>query len=229
MSWASRIDRAVGHTTFLWLCAVIIAAVAAMVGGALLSPQHAPDIGFELAKNGAQLLTIGIFGGLATAALRERDAERERIGQEREVRLEFLRRFMEAYNNIKLARRTLQQLRIAEPGPVEGRDRIDAAAEQISVLNGQQIAIEGLVSDVQSRPRLWSASHAELIEELRGAESYVNRVCHDWSNARRGDGAEARLDAPLVRSFAESRGSFLPELSARKNRIRQVVFDLNAS
>jgi hypothetical protein len=160
------------------IATLLFAAGFITLGVAMGADWH--QIGFEIAKAGAQLAILSVIGGAFAAALKYLESTREERRRLNGYRLSVLRSLTISYNRIKAVRRTLRAFGFdagnSRPLTVE---QVTEFHVQMKSLNEAQLGVERLKREVN----VWSDAFPEskkFTDLLGHVEDYVGDTISDW-------------------------------------------------
>jgi len=144
-----------------------------------------PSVATEVYKAVIQLALIGIVGGILTLAFeevqhrrerRERavELERERRRQDFDIKMALFREIVEAYNEVKSARRAVNGAK--GDGSLSDVDPV-LIAQQLARLNHAQLSFESIMRVMRVRKAAFEEqAYMQLERDVRQMEAYVGKV-----------------------------------------------------
>jgi hypothetical protein len=162
----------------------LLAVVAAVLGFGLAG-QGA--FWFELGKTALNVIAVAVVGGIAAAAFRKREGDRDRERLKDSYRSEFINEVWDAYHKAKTVRRELaaagvtQHLKSGAALTTLSAEQRALLVAQMRVLNDAQLTLEKLYRTVRREAdEVFPGYGRRLRSLLRLAESYARDVLHAY-------------------------------------------------
>ena len=211
-----------------WLLAGGLVLVGAAVALVVLAGQVTPNtIGYEVAKNLAQFLTVSLLTAVVAAVvsvLQRRGEERRRSLDAYDEALRRLRAdITEAYRGVKRARRVLR----AAAGPLDAGLPLplDEYRAQMEVINDFQLDFEE-AREAARNLEDGRVDAKDLAGQLRKVEKYLHELVDEYSDENRalvaGSTSAASLER-LARFVARRKegGDFRDEIASRVHGVER--------
>lgn len=187
--------------------AITVVTAASLLAAALMirfgsTPMR--ELGWDTAKFTAQLLLVGLAGGVL---LQEYSRDRAKRMAANEFRKLVMRSLLRAYSDTKRVRRMLRARCVATSGGAEVGMPSASYDESMRQINDTQIELEVLLRELKVFKDAFDRAGA-LTRHLTGMEKYLGRLVDEYETRRRdfvGSDCRALSELPVLQAFLVKR------------------------